>query len=159
MEIRISKACEEDIPAIVAMLREFAEYEDLGHLCEVTEGRLSAAMFGEGAFVEGLIAFDGDNPAGYAIFYPYFASFRGQRGFYLEDIFIRAEYRRHNLGEKMLREIARIAKQRGYVRIDFQVLENNTPAIAFYEKHGAVRDDEERHFKFLHEAFDKLATE
>lgn len=159
MEIRITKARKEDVPAIVAMLREFAEYEDLGHLCEVTEERLFAAMFGKGAFVEGLIAQDGETPAGYAIFYPYFASFRGQRGFYLEDIFIRSDYRRHHLGERMLREIARIAKGRGYERIDFQVLESNAPAINFYEKHGAVRDDEERHFKFLYEAFDKLAAE
>lgn len=159
MEIRIEKVAEKDVPAIVALLREFAEFEQLGHVCEVTEETLVDAMFGPGAFVGGLMAFYGDAPVAYALFYPYFASFRGQRGIYLEDIFIRAEYRRHNVGEKMLREIARMAKAAGSTRIDFQVLENNLPAIRFYEKHGAVRDETERHFKFTDEAFQKLATE
>jgi ribosomal protein S18 acetylase RimI-like enzyme len=158
MEIRIAKAAAGDIPAILAMMREFAEYEQLSQFLDVTEERLFAAMFGPEAFVEGLMALDGSAPVGYAVFYPYFASFRGQRGLYLEDIYIRDEYRRHNLGETMLREIARLARDRGFERMDFQVLETNTPAIRFYEKHGAVRDDTERHFKFTDEAFRRLAS-
>jgi len=157
MEIKIQKTAESDIPHILTMMREFAEYEGLGENVEVTAERLRMAMFGEGSFVDGVMAFDGEEPVAYALFYPYFASFRGQRGMYLEDIYIKAERRGNSLGERMLREIARIATERGFERIDFQVLENNHPAIGFYEKHGAVRDDTERHFKFTDEAFLRLA--
>jgi GNAT superfamily N-acetyltransferase len=114
-------------------------------------------MFGPTAFVEGLMAFDDKTPVAYAIFYPYFASFRGQRGVYLEDIFITEKYRKSGVGEKMLREIARIGKEQGAVRLDFQVLKWNAPAINFYIKHGAVIDEEERHFKFTDEVFERLA--
>jgi ribosomal protein S18 acetylase RimI-like enzyme len=157
MDIRIAKATEDDIPGIVALLREFAEFLVLGQFLEVTGERLFQAMFASGAFVEGLMAFDGERPVAYAIFYPCFASFRGQRSLFLEDIYIKPEYRRHNLGERMVREIARMARARGFERIDFHVLEDNHSAIRFYEKHGAVRDDAERHFKFVGEAFELLA--
>jgi GNAT superfamily N-acetyltransferase len=116
-------------------------------------------MFGEQAFVEGLVAFHDEDPIAYAMFYPYFASFRGQCGFYLEDIFIAEDFRRNGLGEAMIKIVAKLAKQRGYERIDFQVLEWNTPAVKFYEKLGAVRDDSERHFKFIDGAFRSLIVD
>jgi ribosomal protein S18 acetylase RimI-like enzyme len=159
MDIRITRAAEKDVAALVGLIKEFAAYEDLSEFCEVTEERLAGAMFGPEAFVEGLMAFDGERAVAYALFYPCFATFRGQRGLYLEDIYITAEYRRHNLGEKMLRVIARKAKSRGAERIDFMVLDWNTPAIRFYEKHGAVKDESERHFKFTDEAFIRLASD
>lgn len=158
MDIRITRAGEKDVAALLGLIKEFARFEDLSEFCEVTEDRLGAAMFGPGAFVNGLMAFDGERAVAYALFYPCFATFRGRRGLYLEDIYITEEYRRHNLGEKMLREIAREAKSNGAERIDFMVLDWNTPAIRFYEKHGAVRDNEERHFKFTDEAFKQLAS-
>lgn len=158
MDIKIAKATEADIPAIIGMLREFAGFLDLEQYLEVTGERLFEAMFGAEAFVDGLMAFDGEKAIAYAIFFPAFTSFRGQRGLFLEDIYIKPEYRRHNLGEQMLREIARMAKSRGFERIDFHVLEDNFSAISFYEKHGAVRDDSERHFKFIGKAFERLAT-
>jgi len=68
-------------------MRNFARYEDLLDYCTVTTDRLSSAMFGENGYVEGLIALDGAKPVGYALFYPCFASFRGERGMYLEDIY------------------------------------------------------------------------
>lgn len=159
MDIKIAKATEGDIPAIMGMLREFAGFLDLEQYLEVTAERLFEAMFGAKAFVDGLMAFDGEKAVAYAIFFPAFTSFRGQRGLFLEDIYIKPEYRRHNLGEQMLREIARTAKKRGFERIDFHVLEDNLSAIAFYEKHGALRDEQERHFKFIGEAFSRLASD
>lgn len=158
MNVDIRKITQPDIPKVIELMRQFAEYEDLAEFFEITEERLFAAMFGEGCFVEGLIAHGGDTAAAYALFYPNFASFRGQRGLYLEDIYIKSEYRRNALGRAMLKEIARIAVSRGYERIDFQVLDWNTSAIAFYEKLGALRDDDERHFKFTDAAFDQLAS-
>ena len=159
MDIQIRKSTPAEVPAIVRLMRDFAEYENLGDYCEITEERLFDVMFGEQAFVEGLVAFHQDRPVAYAMFYPYFASFRGQCGYYLEDIFIAEDFRRNGLGEAMVRIIARLARQRGFERIDFQVLEWNTPAVKFYEKLGAIRDDSERHFKFIDSSFNSLIAD
>lgn len=159
MDIQIRKSTPNEVPTIVRLMRDFAEFEDLGDYCEVTEDRLFDVMFGDDAFVEGLVAFHDGDAVAYALFYPYFASFRGQCGYYLEDIFIAEEFRRNGLGEAMVRIIARLAKQRGYERIDFQVLEWNTPAVKFYEKLGAIRDDSERHFKFIDNSFQSLVVD
>lgn len=158
MSIKISKIEENHVAAVVSMMREFAEYEGLSEYCTVTEARLSTAMFGKDPIVEGLIASVDDVAIAYALYYPSFSSFRGERSLFLEDIYIREEYRRHNLGETMLREIAGIAKMRGCERIDFMVLDSNTPAVNFYLKHGAERNSDERHFKFAGEAFQRLAS-
>jgi GNAT superfamily N-acetyltransferase len=158
MSIRINTIIENDVTDVVSLMRGFAEYENLSEYCTVTEERLSSAMFGDRPIVEGLIAFADDVAIAYALFYPSFSSFRGERGLFLEDIYITEEYRRHNLGEEMLREIARIAKQRGCERIDFHVLDWNTPAVKFYLKHGADRNDDERHFKLAGEALENLAS-
>ena len=147
----------DDLTAVVGLLREFAAFEDLTDYCTVNEERLSAAMFGENAVLEGLLALEGETAVASALFYPNFSSFRGERGIHLEDIYIRSEYRKRGLGVAMLKEIARIADSRGFERIDFNVLEWNAPALKFYVKHGAVCNEEERHFKFSGTAFETLA--
>jgi len=158
MDIQIRKSTPDEVPAIVRLMRDFAEFENLGDYCEITERRLFEVMFGDDAFVEGLVAFHDTMPVGYAMFYPYFASFRGQCGYYLEDIFIAEDFRRNGLGEAMVKIVAKLAKQRGFERIDFQVLEWNAPAVKFYEKLGAIRDDSERHFKFIDNSFNLLVV-
>jgi ribosomal protein S18 acetylase RimI-like enzyme len=157
MTFQIKKAESEDVSAIIALIREFAEYEKLSEFCEVTEERLNTALFGETKVAEAIVALEGETMIAYAIFYPNFASFRGQRGMYLEDIYIKREFRGAGLGEAMLKRIAGIASAHGFERIDFQVLEWNAPAIKFYEKLGATRDEEERHFRFVGESFARLA--
>ena len=156
-EIKIQKAAPENVPQIIALMREFAEYENLLEFFEVTEERLKIALFGDGKVADAILAFDGETAIAYAVFFPNFATFRGQRGIYLEDIFITKPARGRGVGEMMLKYIAKLAKERGFERIDFQVLQWNTPAIEFYEHLGAHRDEEERHFKFTDEAFQKLA--
>jgi ribosomal protein S18 acetylase RimI-like enzyme len=146
-----------DLPTLVELLREFAEFEDLIDYHQVTEERLFAAMFDSNAVVEGLMVLDGDLPVGYALYYPSFSSFRGQRGLYLEDIYINEKYRGHGIGERLVRKVAGIAAARGCERLDFLVLEWNERAIKFYERLGAARDDSERHLKFTDQAFRQLA--
>lgn len=153
----IRKIQQGDISSVLGLLRELAAYEDLSAYCTVTEERLHSAMFGDGSVVEGLIAFDGDAAVGYALYYPNFSSFRGERGFHLDDIYVKSDCRGKGIGEAMLKEIARDAASRGFERIDFQVLDWNASAIEFYKKLGAVFNDEETHFKFSGSAFDKLA--
>lgn len=157
MQIRI--ATREDLCSIVELMRQFADYENLLEHFEATEESLADAMFGPTSFVDGVIAECDARVVGYALFYPNFATFRGQRGMYLEDIYISDEYQGKRIGESMLRRIAQIAKEKGCKRIDFQVLVWNKPAISFYEKLGAIRDESERHFKFTDEAFMSLAGE
>lgn len=147
-----------DVQAIVSLLRDFAAYENLSDLLTITDDALYNAMFGPASFVEGLICESDGETAGFAIFYPRFSSFRGQTGYYLEDIYIDSSFRGRGFGESMLREIARKAKDRGYERIDFQVLEWNSSAIEFYKSLGAVLDGEDKHFKFVDNAFDRLAS-
>jgi ribosomal protein S18 acetylase RimI-like enzyme len=158
MNLKIKKAGEKDIPAILGLLREFAEYENLLEFFEVNEERLRAALFDETAVAEAIVAVADDKTVGYAIFYPNFATFRGQRGIYLEDIYIQPEHRRGGTGKAMLTFIAKLAKERGYERMDFVVLDWNTPAINFYKKLGAEIDHSERHFKFVDDAFEDLAS-
>ena len=158
MSITIRNINENDLAAVVELMRSFAEYENLAAYCTVTTERLYRAMFSDEGFVEGLIAFDYDKPIAYTLFHPNFSSFRGEMGLYLEDIYVLAEYRRHKLGLQLLRKIASIAKERSLERIDFQVLDWNTPAVNFYLKLGAESFDGESHFKFAGDAFARLAS-
>ncbi len=158
MNLKIKTAAENDIPAIIKLMHEFAGYENLFGYLEITGEKLFRAMFGEQGFVQSLIAFDDEKPVAYALFFLHFASFRGEFSVYLEDIYVTESYRKSGLGEMMLKRIARIGKEKGAVRMDFQVLDWNTPAINFYKKHGTEINESERHFKFSGEAFEKLAA-
>jgi ribosomal protein S18 acetylase RimI-like enzyme len=157
--MNIREAEDRDVSEIIRMMRDFARFEELEEYFEATEGELRDALFGPEAFVEAFVAEEGGRYAGYALFYPNYASFRGQKGYYLEDLYVASEFRGSGLGETFLRQIARRGAASGFSRIDFQVLEWNAPAIGFYEKLGAHRDDTERHFKFTDEAFLLLAEQ
>lgn len=158
MQPMIRDAQLSDVPKIVSLLADFAAFENLSEYLTITEDDLREAMFGEGAFVEGLICDLNGETAGFAIFYPRFSSFRGQSGYYLEDIYVDSAYRGRGFGEALLREIARKGKARGFERIDFQVLEWNFAAIEFYKSLGAVIEDEDKHLKFVDEAFERLTV-
>ena len=156
MDYTIRSVEHADLKTVIELMREFARYEKLEQYLEVTEDRVAEAMFGAEAFVEGLIAFEGSEPVGYAIFYPNFLTFRGHRGYFLEDLFVLEATRGSGLGKRFLSEIAKRAASRGFERIDFLVLDWNRTAIDFYERLGAVRADDERHFKFTDDAFHTL---
>lgn len=157
MDVKIRGIFPGNVDDVLFLMRQFADYEKLLDKLEITAERLHFAMFGEGAFVEGLIAHRDTEPVAYAIFYPCFSTFRGQRGMFLEDLYVSGECRGSGLGERMLREVARVAAKRGFERIDFHVLEWNRSAIGFYEKLGAVCSTEEAYFKFTDDAFKRLA--
>jgi GNAT superfamily N-acetyltransferase len=158
MAIEIREISDADLAALVTLLGKFAEFEHLERYFDVTAERLRQAMFGEDGFVKGLLAMDGDRAVGHALYFPEFASFRGQRGYFVEDLFITDEYRGQGIGERMLRRIAADAAERGFERVDLIVLDWNAPAIAFYERLGAVRDTESRACKFTDDAFRRLAA-
>lgn len=157
MQTLIRPVTADDLADVVRLAHEFAAFEDLSEYCKLSETELAEVIFGEGAFVECLIACDGPRAVGYAIFYPHFSSFRGERGVYLEDIFVIPEMRGSGLGKRLLQTVAKMGRTRGARRMDFQVLDWNKTAIDFYLGHGAVRNDDETHFKFAGEAFDRLS--
>lgn len=157
MSVTIRQLLPADIEQVLGLLREFAEFEKLSEYCTATPERFYAALFGEASIVSGLVAADAGTIVAYALFYPNFASFRGERGLYLEDIYITPTHQRTGLGRKLLAELARTCLERGYERIDFQVLDWNTNAIDFYRSLGAVSNDDETHFKFGIQPINKLA--
>ena len=156
MELEIRDARPDDVARILEMMRDFADFVGLSEYLTISEERLGRAVFGPGAFVELLVAVRQSSIAGYAMFYPHFSSFRGERGFYLEDIYVDESSRGTGVGLALLRAIARRAAERGFERIDFQVLRSNTGAVRFYEQLGAESNDEDRHFKFSGGAFARL---
>lgn len=158
MNLQIKEANANDIPHILMMIHEFADFLELSAYCDITEESLQNVMFGENSFVKGLIALADETPIAYAIFFPFFASFKGQRSLFLEDIYIKPEFRQAGIGEQMLRKIAKIARSQNCSRIDFQVLKDNQKAINFYKKLGASCNEDETHYKFIGQAFQNLAS-
>lgn len=154
----IRAASLEDAAAIVRLIREFAEFEKLSDWCEVTENDLHRAMFGDKSFVQALVALSGNVYVGYAIFFPVFKSFRGERSVFLEDLYVTPDVRGNGLGLSMLSEVAKYARAQGFTRMDWQALKWNQPAIDFYKKLGAETDDENLDFRLRGASFEHLAS-
>ena len=158
MNFKIEPAAPANLPQIVGLIKEFAEFENLSHACEVDENDLRAAIFGDESFVDCLVAFADDVCVGYAIFYPVFKSFRGTPSIYLEDLYVTPNARGRGFGLALLSEVAKHADARGFTRMDWQALKWNAPAIKFYENIGAESDDENLDFRLRGAAFERLAA-
>lgn len=140
--VRIAPAREEDVPAILRLIRALADYEKLTNQVVATEADLRNAIFGERPIVEVVMAFAGDQPIGFALFFHNFSTFVGRPGLYLEDLFVVPEWRGRGVGRGLLAHLARIAVERNCGRMEWAVLEWNEPAIGFYKRLGAdVMDD------------------
>jgi GNAT superfamily N-acetyltransferase len=141
MAFRIVSATERDLPVILTLIKGLAEYEKLAHAVAATEAILRESLFRKRA-AEVVIGYAGDEPAGFAVFFPTFSTFLGIPGMYLEDIFVQPKWRRQGLGRQLLAHLARIASERGYGRVEWSVLDWNEPAINFYKALGATPMDE-----------------
>jgi GNAT superfamily N-acetyltransferase len=137
MTLEIRPATEHDIPLILQFIRELAEYERLAHLVVADEERLRATLFGNPRFAETILAFDDGTPAGFALFFHNYSTFLAQPGIYLEDLFVRPQFRGRGFGKALLVRLARIARERGCGRVEWSVLDWNEPSIAFYRALGA----------------------
>ena len=153
----IRPARPEDLHAIVAMIRELAEFERLTHLCVAAESDLDTALFGPTPAVEVLIAWKGIEPAAFALFFHNFSTFLGRRGLWLEDLFVRPEYRRQGCAKALLRTLAQIAVDRGCGRFEWAVLDWNASAIEFYQALGATVLPDWRIVRVVGPALDSLA--
>ena len=158
-DFRIAAARPTDVPAVLAMIRGLAKFERLEHLCVATEGQLSQALFGRGATVEVIVAWEGGEPAGFALFFPNFSTFLGLPGLYLEDLFVRPEFRGRGYGRALLIHLARLAVERGCGRFEWAVLDWNEQAIGFYRALGATVLSDWRITRVTGDALAALATE
>lgn len=136
-ELNIRSAIPADIPVVLTLIRELAEYERLSHLVVNTGELLHEALFGHRPAAEVLIAELGDEPVGYALFFHNFSTFVGRKGLYLEDVYVRPAHRGLGIGKALLVELARIARDRNCGRMEWSVLDWNEPSIAFYRSLGA----------------------
>ncbi len=157
MEFRIEAASERDLPLILKLVKDLAEYEKLAHAVIATEEILRESLFRKRA-AEVLIGYAGDEPAGFAVFFQTFSTFLGVPGIYLEDFFVEPKWRRKGLGRQLLVYLARIANERGYGRVEWSVLDWNELAIGFYKALGAKPMDEWTVFRLSGESLRKLGT-
>jgi GNAT superfamily N-acetyltransferase len=142
MSVAIRSARPGEAGLVLAFVRELAEYERLLDAVDATEAMIDAALFGADPRVCCDIAEWAGAPAGFALWFSNFSSFRGRHGVYLEDIFVRPAYRRRGIGRALLRHLAARCVAAGWTRFEWSVLDWNTPSIAFYESLGAELLDE-----------------
>lgn len=154
----IRPATEDDVPIILSLIRELAEYERLSHEVVATEGLLRESLFGEWRGAEVLIACCKGAPAGFALFFHSFSTFLGRPGIYLEDLYVKPKFRGRGIGRALLTHLARLAKERGCGRLEWSVLDWNEPAIKLYKSIGAVPMDEWTVYRVTGEALETLAT-
>ncbi len=153
----IRSTTEADAPLILTLIKELAEYERLSDEVVATEESLIESLFGERPSAEVVIGELDGAPIGYALYFHNYSTFVGRAGMYLEDIYVRPEYRGRGFGKALLVYVARQARARGCRRLEWAVLDWNTPSIEFYKGLGAVAMDEWTVFRMTGEALERLA--
>ncbi len=135
--ITFRSATRADAALILHFIRVLAEYEKLAHEVVATEEGLAESLFGPRATAEVLFAEIGGKEVGFALFFPNYSTFLGRQGMYVEDVCVLPQHRGQGVGKAFFAELGRIARARGYGRMEWWVLDWNRPAIDFYEKMGA----------------------
>jgi GNAT superfamily N-acetyltransferase len=133
----IRPAVAADVPAILSLIRELATYERSASSVVATESLLSAALFGPSPAAFCHVAEDGGEVVGMALWFLNFSTWQGRHGLYLEDLYVRPSHRGRGLGKALLETLVGIARERGYGRVEWVVLDWNEPAHAFYRSLGA----------------------
>lgn len=150
-------ATSDDVGLIRRFIYELAEYERLADAMVATEEDLRGTLFGDRPFAEVLIAEYGEEPVGFALFFHNFSTFLGRPGIYLEDLYVRPEFRGRGFGKALLVQLATIARERNCGRVEWSVLDWNTPSIDFYRALGAVPMDEWTVFRVVGDALVTLS--
>jgi GNAT superfamily N-acetyltransferase len=153
----IRSATHDDVPLIFDLIRGLAEYERLSHEVIGSVDDLREHLFGSRPFCEAIIVEDDMGPAGFALFFHNYSTFRVQPGLYLEDLFVLPDRRGGGLGKALLKRLAQIAVERGCGRLEWSVLDWNEPAIGFYKRLGARLMDEWTTCRIDGEALKELA--
>lgn len=156
-DVRIVRATERDVPAILALIEGLAEYEKLSAEVTATEAGLRESLFGRNPAAEVLVAWADAAPVGFAVYFQNYSTFLGRPGIYLEDLFVLPEWRRRGHGRRLLAEVARVALERKCGRLEWAVLDWNEPALQFYRSLGAKAMDEWTVYRLTGDAIRRLA--
>jgi len=154
--IILRPAQKKDTTLIINFIRELAEYEHLTNLLEVDEINLQKYIFRD-KMVEVIIAEYDNEPAGFTLFFNNFSTFLGKPGIYIEDLFVKPEYRGKGLGKHLLSYLAQLVQERKYGRLEWACLNWNEPSIKFYKSQGAQPLDEWTVYRISGENLAKLA--
>ncbi len=157
--LRIERATPRDVPLILRLIKDLAEYERMSGDVVATEDGLRETLFGARPSAEVVIACAGTEPAGFALFFQNYSTFLGKPGLYLEDLFVAPEYRGRGYGKALLQHLASLAVERGCGRFEWSVLDWNEPAIGFYKKLGAQPMDAWTIFRVTGDALQNLAKQ
>ncbi|MFA6260066.1 MAG: GNAT family N-acetyltransferase [Bacteroidia bacterium] len=140
MQIRFANI--DDTPLILSLIKGIADYEKLAHEVVTTETQLQETLFGPTPYAKVFLAFEGEIAVGFALFFHNYSTFRGKPGIYLEDLFVWPEHRGKGYGKALLTKLIDYAKEMQCGRVEWSVLDWNTPAIEFYKVMGAQPMDE-----------------
>jgi GNAT superfamily N-acetyltransferase len=157
MELRIDPATPDDVPLMLDLVRELAEYEHEAESARATPEQLHAALFGERPAAEAAIVRIDGEAAGWALWFQNFSTWTGKPGLWLEDLYVRPGHRKRGAGKALLVYLARLCVERGYGRFEWSVLDWNEPSIAFYESLGARPMSEWTIYRLTGEALEGLA--
>ncbi|MEV5831115.1 GNAT family N-acetyltransferase [Spirillospora sp. NPDC052242] len=154
----IRRAIPDDVPDILRLVRDLAEYERALHEVKATEEQLRERLFGDEPKVFAHVVEHDDRVVGFALWFLTFSTWNGTHGIYLEDLYVDPDVRGHGYGKLLLTELARVADERGYERVEWSVLDWNEPAIKFYESQGARPQDEWTVYRLTGDALRSLAA-
>lgn len=157
-ETVVRRVREADVPAVVALVRELADYERALHEVRLTETQLREALFGPSPALFGHVAEVDGEVVGFAVWFLNYSTWRGVHGVYLEDLYVRPTQRGNGLGRALLRELAAECVRQGYARLEWAVLDWNEPAIGFYKSLGALPQDEWTIYRLTDDALAKLGA-
>jgi GNAT superfamily N-acetyltransferase len=155
--LEISTVKSSDVPLILSLINELADYEKLRHESVASEASIDKALFGPTPRAEAVIARFDAEPAGFALFFHNFSTFLGKPGLYLEDLFVRPAYRGRAIGKSLLSYLAALALERDCGRLSWQVLDWNRPSRDFYERLGAQADSAWVNYRMTGDALRRLA--
>jgi GNAT superfamily N-acetyltransferase len=156
-ETGVRRVQESDVPAVVSLVHELADYERAPHECHLTEAQLRTALFGPSPAVFGHVADVAGSVEGFAVWFLNYSTWRGVHGIYLEDLYVRPAQRGGGLGRSLLQALAAECVRNGYARLEWSVLNWNSPAIGFYESLGAKPMDEWTVYRLTDDSLKALA--
>jgi GNAT superfamily N-acetyltransferase len=157
-QVTIEPAGRQDVGVILEMIDALAEHLGLSHEMVASEADLYAALFGPVPKAEVVIARVGGEPAGFALYYDIYSTFRGRCGLHLEDLYVRPEWRGSGIGRLLVSHLARLTLERDCGRLEWWVLANDPKAMAFYESMGASAKDEWTVYRLKGEALRRMAA-
>ena len=157
MSLSIRRAVPQDSALIFSLICELAEYEKLTHEVEATEAGIAAALFSEHPRIYCEIAEWNGEGVGFAVWFFNFSTFSGRPGIFLEDLFVRPAFRGKGIGKGLLAHLAKLCIENGWSRMQWTVLDWNTPSIDFYKSLGGEMMDEWKLVRINGDALSQLA--